>query len=206
MITYTAFNPLDKQNLGRSVADALVGQPLCPLPPEERFEAAGIYAIYYFGDFDLYLPMTRYSQARPLTEEIPIYVGKAVPDGARKGGSLPEDAPGSALFDRLRKHAQSIRATQNLEISDFRCRFLSVDSIWIPLGETLLIDRFSPLWNLKLDGFGNNDPGKGRHLGRRSAWDVLHPGRAWADRLQPGKSQKTITVEISTYVAEKYRD
>ena len=204
MRSYPPFNPLDKLNLGRSVADALVQRPLSALPPEDKFEAAGIYAIYYLGEFELYLPMTRYSKTFPEQEAIPIYVGKAVPDGARKGGSLPGEAPGTAVYDRLKKHAQSIRAAENLDLNDFKCRFLSVDSIWIPLGETLLIDRFSPLWNLRLDGFGNNDPGKGRHLGRRSAWDVLHPGRGWAEKLQPGKSLKTITADISTYLTVRY--
>ena len=65
------------------------------------------------------------------------------------------------------------------------CRFLSVDDIWIPLTESLLIERFKPVWNRVLDGFGNHDPGKGRHRGRMPLWDCLHPGRAWAERLQP---------------------
>ena len=37
-------------------------------------------------------------------------------------------------------------------------------------------------WTNIVDGFGNHDPGKGRHAGRRPLWDVLHPGRAWALR------------------------
>lgn len=31
-----------------------------------------------------------------------------------------------------------------------------------------------------LDGFGIHDPGKGRHRGKRSLWDTLHPGRKFA--------------------------
>lgn len=34
-------------------------------------------------------------------------------------------------------------------------------------------------------GFGNHDPGKGRHQGTMPQWDCLHPGRTWAERLQP---------------------
>jgi hypothetical protein len=60
-----------------------------------------------------------------------------------------------------------------------------VDDIWIPLGESLLIAKFDPLWNKLIDGFGNHDPGKGRHAGLRPRWDVLHPGRPWAERCQP---------------------
>ena len=36
-----------------------------------------------------------------------------------------------------------------------------------------------------IDGFGDHDPGKGRHSGKMPLWDCLHPGRAWAERLQP---------------------
>ena len=114
-----------------------------------------------------------------------IYVGKAVPDGARKGGQGDDVDPGTALFKRLTDHAKSVDATTNLKLEDFRCRFLSVDDIWIPLTESLLIERFKPVWNRVLDGFGNHDPGKGRHRGRMPLWDCLHPGRAWAERLQP---------------------
>jgi hypothetical protein len=53
------------------------------------------------------------------------------------------------------------------------------------LAESLLIERYRPLWNVVVDGFGNHDPGSGRHQGKRPNWDTLHPGRAWASRLQP---------------------
>ncbi len=43
--------------------------------------------------------------------------------------------------------------------------------------------RYNPLWNSHIDGFGNHDPGKGRYEQAKSEWDVLHPGRVWADRL-----------------------
>lgn len=56
---------------------------------------------------------------------------------------------------------------------------------WIPLPESLLIDMFSPLWNRVIDGFSNHDLGKGCYNQQKSAWDSLHPGRVWAERLQP---------------------
>jgi hypothetical protein len=37
-----------------------------------------------------------------------------------------------------------------------------------------------------VEGFGINDPGKGRLNQKRSPWDVLHPGRGYADRLTGG--------------------
>ena len=55
--------------------------------------------------------------------------------------------------------------------------------------EAELIHRYRPLWNCVVDGFGNHDPGKGRYNQARSEWDVLHPGRPWADRLT-GKSPR----------------
>jgi len=66
-----------------------------------------------------------------------------------------------------------------------------VEDIWIPLGENLLIAMFHPVWNRVLDGFGNHDPGERRKNQRRSPWDVLHPGRPWANKL--GSNPRTPT-------------
>jgi hypothetical protein len=62
-----------------------------------------------------------------------------------------------------------------------------VDDVWIPLGESLLIQRHRPIWNSLIDGFGNHTPGKGRFEGARPAWDTLHPGRHWAEKCGPSK-------------------
>ena len=191
-------NPLDKKNLGVSVAEALLGRPRSPLPPKDRFEGAGVYAIYYKGEFAAYRPVARKNQSPDEKDDVPIYVGKAVPAGARKGGLGLDAPPGAALYNRLVDHSGSIvAASGNLKIEDFFCRYLAVDDIWIPLGENLLIEMFSPLWNKVVDGFGNHDQGKGRHQGRLPAWDVLHPGRVWASRLQPGASEESILASIS---------
>lgn len=174
------FNPLDKRRLGESVASALLKRPIGPLPPAERFEGAGIYAIYYTGDIGFYKPIADRNRRNKYT--LPIYVGKAVPPGARKGGFGLDTAPGSALFNRLREHSQSLQAAK-LSTDHFPCRYLIADDIWIPLGESLLIEMFNPLWNVLVDGFGNHDPGKGRQKQVKSAWDALHPGRSWATGL-----------------------
>ncbi|MHB0974062.1 MAG: Eco29kI family restriction endonuclease [Thiobacillus sp.] len=176
------FNPLDKRNLGESVANALLARPVASLNQLQPFTGAGVYAIYYSGDFPAYHEIS--VRNRGEAWRFPIYVGKAVPAGSRKGGIGLGDSPGQVLYKRLREHLESIEAASNLNVADFGCRFLTVDDIWIPLGESLLIARFSPLWNTLVDGFGNHDPGKGRHAGLRPRWDTLHPGRAWADRLQ----------------------
>jgi len=176
------FNPLDKKNLGASVAQALIGQPAHLMTALPMFEGAGIYAIYYVGDFAPYAPLSRLNRDGRFA--LPIYVGKAVPAGARMGADL-DLAAGKVLYKRLKEHEQSIQAAENLDAKDFYCRFLVVDDIWIPLGESLMIARHTPLWNSLIDGFGNHNPGKGRHAGMRPRWDVLHPGREWAQRLAP---------------------
>ena len=93
-------------------------------------------------------------------------------------------------------------AATDLDIHDFRCKNLVVDDIWIPLGEALLIARFSPVWNSAIDGFGNHDPGSGRYGGQRPRWDVLHPGRLWAERCQPRQeSPAALRLTVETYLA-----
>lgn len=132
----------------------------------------------------------------------PIYAGKAVPEGARKGGLGLDVQIGENLYKRLLEHKKSIEAVENLDINDFFCRFLLVDDIWIPLGESLLIEKTKPLWNIIVDGFGNHDPGSGRYNQQISAWDTIHPGRSWAKNLQKGKSEKEIIDQIKDFLRQ----
>jgi hypothetical protein len=178
--TEQPYNPLDKRNLGVSVADALLAKVVEPLPPTEAFIGAGIYAIYYVGNYPAYEPLAR--QNRGDQFKAPIYVGKAIPRGGRKGGFDLGVSPGTVLYERLQEHKESIEQALNLDLKDFFCRYLVVDDIWIPLGESLLISMFSPLWNVVIDGFGIHNPG-GNRKQRRSRWDVLHPGRPWVGNL-----------------------
>lgn len=197
---YTPFNPLDKRHLGESAANALIESEVLDLPLAP-FIGAGVYALYYTGDFPAYSELSEINKDGLYI--CPIYVGKAVPAGARKGGVGMDVEHGLALRNRLNEHAESISAAKNLELSDFHCRFLVVDDIWIPLTESLLIERFKPVWNRVLDGFGNHDPGKGRHSGKMPPWDCLHPGRAWAERLQPcAYSADELDLKVRTYLAD----
>lgn len=193
------FNPLDKTNLGESVADALLNQPVGALPPSP-FIGAGIYALYYSGTFPTYAELTERNANERF--EQPIYVGKAVPAGARKGGFGLGADPGQVLFKRLSEHASSIEQANNIALEDFHCRFLVVDDIWIPLAESLLIEMYRPLWNRSIDGFGNHDPGKGRYNQQKSPWDILHPGRPWAEKLQaPHADEDKIRERAAQYIA-----
>ena len=195
-----SYNPLNKLNLGKSVAEALLDRPVDSLGELPSFQGAGIYALYYKGDFPSY---KRMAQRNAEGAKWPIYIGKAIPAGGRRGASLFTDISGRFLFNRLRDHADSVQAASNLSIDDFGCRYLIVDDIWIPLGETLLISRFKPLWNLSLEGFGNHDPGAGRYNGFMPLWDVLHPGRSWAIKC---RARLETSIELSARVEAFLQD
>lgn len=175
------YNPLDKLNLAKSIEGRLLAEPPIPLSRAGSIQGAGIYVIYYAG------PFPAYSAIKAVPPEgrfdSPIYIGKAIPKGGRKGGLTKDAAASRALADRLGQHAASIHESVNLELADFWVRHLVVDDIWIPLGENVLIQTFRPVWNGVIDGFGNKDPGKGRTGQLRSPWDVLHPGRIFVNKL-----------------------
>lgn len=177
----TPYNPLSKENLGTSVADALLTSEYERLKNVQKFNGAGIYAIYYDGDFPAYDALVTLEKAGL---RIPIYVGKAVPPGARKGNVGVDNDPKFALHKRLREHSASIKDATNLELDNFYCQYLVVEDIWIPLGESLLITKYAPIWNKIVDGFGNHAPGSGRQEQAKSRWDMLHPGRGWAKSLR----------------------
>lgn len=177
------YNPLDKLSLARSIEGELLSRPVSALAAPGDVLGAGVYAIYYTGPFAAYEPLSQ--RNRDGRFGLPIYVGKAMPSGGRKG-TLEQDASSSpALRNRLSKHRRSIEEVGNLDVGDFFVRFLVVDLIWIPLGENMLIRSFSPAWNQVVEGFGINAPGKGRKDQRTSQWDVIHPGRKISDGRPP---------------------
>jgi hypothetical protein len=186
-----AYDPLNYDNLARSVVQALLGGPEVPLPPPETFEGAGVYAIYYHGDFKGYSPLVK-AQSRP-----PIYVGMAVPMGSRKGGRPP--SPGRELWQRLKQHAKSVEQAENLELDRFTCRYLVVVPVWITLAERFLVEHYKPVWNVVIDGFGNHDPGAGRRGMKRPRWDILHPGRPWATTLTAAESFEQVLENLDEF-------
>lgn len=192
------FNPLGKRHLGESVGQAMLRQSVVPLDGLTPFTGVGIYAIYYVGDFPAYEVISESNKDDQF--RAPIYVGKAVPKGARKGGDL-QASPGKELHKRLKEHRDSLDQVSNLDLKDFYCRYLLVDDIWIPLGESLLIAKFNPVWNKLVDGFGNHNPGKGRLKGQMPRWDALHPGRPWAGRLEArSETAGQIATEVKDYL------
>ena len=173
------YDPLTYENLMAGLALHFGEQPKVPLDGTDDVAGPGIYALFYAGSFDAYRPISG-------TDD-PIYVGKAVPPGSRRGEDVDVRRP--VLRQRLREHARSIEAVNNLDLRNFTCRHLSVVAVWITLAERFLVNHHRPLWNVCLDGFGDHDPGRGRRGSDRSWWDTLHPGRPWADKLQAGKSE-----------------
>lgn len=162
------------------------GTPVYGLPLPENFIGSGVYAVYYIGPNELYASISNHNR---LAYNLPIYVGKAIPTGGRKGQGGKESA---SLCKRLYEHAKSIQAVENLELADFRCRFIIVphdeDALIAPI-ESAIIKVYNPLWNAWVDGFGNHDPGGGRQDQAKSQWDIIHPGRKWANKLRGLKGQ-----------------
>jgi hypothetical protein len=51
----------------------------------------------------------------------------------------------SLAFQPFQQHAPPRR--------DFRCRYLTVVPTWITQAERFLIEHYSPIWNVCVDGF-----------------------------------------------------
>lgn len=196
------YNPLEKANLARSIELELLGRAPEPLSSVDGIQGAGIYVIYYSGPFDAYRSIRCSPNDDQFTQ--PIYVGKAIPKGGRKGGLTKDASKGTALRDRLKQHSSSVDEAQNLELDDFWVRHLVVEDIWIPLGENMLIETFQPVWNRAIDGFGNKDPGRRRATQYRSPWDVLHRGRQFAEKLaESGLNETFLRVRVADYFANR---
>lgn len=193
------YNPLEKANLAASIVRAILESPVKSLSETSHLIGAGVYVIYYTGKLECYASVAAKNQGGKFGQ--PIYIGKAIPKGGRKGG-LSDDASakGTALRDRLVQHLTSVSEAANLGAEHFHYQSLVVDDIWIPLGENVLIERYKPVWNRVLDGFGNKDPGQRRKAQYCSPWDVLHPGRKFATKL--GANPRTaaeIEVDLKSY-------
>jgi len=176
------FHSTEFQGVTQDAIDFFVGTPVCDLPPTLSFKGAGVYALYYHGDFPLYEKLV---QKNGSEFNIPIYVGKTVPPGWRKNRTRDTTKP--VLKERLNQHAGTIRQSSDLTIDHFKCRFVILNGtegdLIVPL-EAGLIRKYSPLWNSYLDGFGNHPVGKERLTGKLMEWDTLHPGREWVAKMR----------------------
>jgi hypothetical protein len=200
-VTDEPYNPLEKANLARSIQSELLGRDPIALTSIDSIKGAGIYVLYYIGSFAPYAPIKKANAGGKFAQ--PIYIGKAIPRGGRKGGVSADASKGTAMRDRLRQHSKSIDEVDNLEVDDFTVRYMMVDDIWIPLGENILIEQFKPLWNSVIDGFGNKDTGIRRSAQHRSPWDVLHSGRKVAEKNAEaaGLTRAFLAERIGNYFA-----
>lgn len=197
-MTHGPYNPLDKLNIARSIELELLTREPSPLSAFAGIPGAGVYAVYYTGLHPAYGPISAENTDEKFNQ--PIYIGKAIPKGGRKGGLTADASKGRAMADRLGQHASSIDQAVDLELADFWARHLVVDDIWIPLGENMLIETFKPVWNRAIDGFGNKDPGSRRKTQYKSPWDVLHPGRKVMEKLaDSGLTQEFLLQRLNDY-------
>lgn len=201
-MTDTPYNPLEKANLARSIQTELLGRAPIALTDADKIKGAGIYVLYYVGSFAPYAPVRKANAVGRFSQ--PIYIGKAIPKGGRKGGLGADASKGRAMADRLGQHLRSIDEVENLDVAGFKMRSLMVDDIWIPLGENMLIEQFKPVWNRAIDGFGNKDPGRRRATQYKSPWDVLHPGRRFSEKLADGGLTPDFLIErVADYFANR---
>ncbi|MGQ0644122.1 MAG: Eco29kI family restriction endonuclease [Elusimicrobiota bacterium] len=188
------FDPSDPRKVGEMVAGALVLQPLRPLSSIHKFYGSGVYAIYYRGGFDAYRPISKTNH--------PIYVGKADP---QDGHARTPERQGTRLSIRLSEHLKSIGLARNLEAGDFDCRYLVVVSGWQKAAEEHLIHRYKPVWNNEIKicyGFGKHGDDAKTRSNKRSPWDMLHPGRPWAEGNAPNARS---VVQIKADIREHFR-
>jgi hypothetical protein len=192
----SVFDPSNPKVVGRFVALALVAQDRHPLAEIPKSYGSGVYAIYYTGTFSAYQSISG--------TETPIYVGQAAP--AISNARTPIDQ-GAKLSARLNDHRKNIsKANSSLQLDDFEFRSLVVQSGWETAAEDYLIHLFRPIWNSEtniLYGLGKHGDSATTRANKRSPWDTLHPGRAWAAASnEDAKSISQINGELAAHFAE----
>lgn len=200
---HSLFDPADPRLVGKFVGIALVAQEKVSLSELQPFYGAGVYALYYEGEYAPYSPL--------VGGENPIYVGKADP---MEASAKTPRAQGPKLHGRLREHLRSItkaaaHEAHTLDPANFRCRFLVVQSGWQVAAENYLINLFKPIWNDELSlcfGIGKHGDSPDTRGNLRSPWDTLHPGREWASRpkkdgthVPDAKPKERILAEIGEH-------
>jgi hypothetical protein len=190
------FDPGNPRTIGFFIALAMTAQPRQPLATMQPLYGSGVYAIYYNGPFKQYAPLRK--------SETPIYVGQAAP--GNENARTPVEQ-GIRLAARLNEHRKTIErgAAGSLNIKDFECRALVVQTGWETAAEDYLIRLFRPIWNKEtkiIQGFGKHGDDPTKRSNKVSSWDVLHQGRAAAGHgINP--QQKT-EAELTKQLAEHF--
>jgi Eco29kI restriction endonuclease len=194
----SVFDPTQPATAGRIVALTLVAQQRYPLALVPQFYGAGIYAIYFkggAGTFSPYYPLSG--------TDHPIYIGKVDPLDSSAKDAVGQ---GAKLAARLREHARTIeKVNTTLNIDDFECRFLIVQTGFQKPAEDYLIRFFKPLWNSEIGicyGMSKHGDDAATRGNGRSPWHTLHPGIKWADNelLTDQKPASQIEKEIADHL------
>jgi hypothetical protein len=199
-----SFDPADPDTAGRLVALALIAQDRVPLGRVARTYGSGVYAIYYCGDHPLYAPVSG--------TETPVYVGKADPDNPN--ARTPREQ-GPRLFGRLKDHRRMIETVgayaereampHPLRLDDFEARRLVCATNAQLVAERHLIAMFRPIWNNEIGicwGISKHGDAATTRANKRSPWDVMHPGRAWA--MAESLDDKATPEDIERRIAEHF--
>ena len=112
------YDPLTYDNLMAGLAWRFRQRPQQRLATVEEVEGLVVYALFYAGGLNAYRVISG--------GENPIYVGKAVPPGSRKGTGV--DASKPALRSRLREHTRSIDAAEDLEVAEFTYKHMAIEA------------------------------------------------------------------------------
>jgi hypothetical protein len=157
--------------------------------PRGRFTGPGVYAISFIGRVGLY-------EALP-TSKILLYAGMS--DGRTRKAAKSS----ATVRTRLNHHAASIHKT-GLGLDNFAFRIVMVEkgdyaAVLPATIESRLISTYTPIWNVAIDGFGNNGVGGKRTTGCKSMWDTLHPGRSGASKRECFTREKLISDLMRKY-------
>jgi len=169
--TTDEFDPLAVENVGVTLAVELLQQPTVDFPPTAPFKGAGVYALYYTGNNPAYAPLVTLDGGGCT---YPVYIGRAQRESKNQGFN-PRPSNKGELYNRIKKHFDSVSQAQNIKTADFKVRYLVLKPAYINLAESVLIMAFRPPWNGM--GLGSNVTGGPRMAGKGSMWDSLHPGR-----------------------------
>jgi hypothetical protein len=192
------FEPSNPNVAGRIIGIAMIAQPRKQLANVERFYGAGVYALYYNGDFKAYRGISK--------KEHPIYVGKADPADPSSKTAFDQ---GDRLSNRLNEHRKNIaKATSTLKLEDFEYRAVVVQTGYQTAAENYLIPLFKPIWNNETNicyGLGKHGDDPGTRANLRSPWDTMHPGRDWAYRdpkMKDARPAEKIAKDIVEHLAK----
>lgn len=189
------FDQSNPYYMGRFTAAALLIQPRHPLAEVERFYGAGVYALYYNGNFFAYEKISG--------KETPLYAGKADPKVSHAENPTEQ---GDSLSRRINEHRKSIQLVSGeggISLEDFEVRYLVTASGFQVTAENFLINYFKPIWNKETKicfGIGKHGDDANTRKNKKSPWDTLHPGRKWALASEELKTPEEIAADISDHL------